>query len=305
MRRGLSGDAGGAGDAPLAVGRRRRGARDGRQPPHAAVGRLRRAHRDRQVRRPRVGVAALARAPPRRRGRDARQRARRRRPGRARDGRSGGRGRAPEPLARACSTPSPTTSRTRPAIPNDPRFGELYGLHNTGQAGGAADADIDAPEGWDAAGLRRLSERAERREDRHRRHRRAGRARGPRRQGRRLRRGALVRDRPARAPHAAAVRRPDDRRRALRRRQRPRHARRRHRGGAGRTTAAASPAWRSTRRWRSARRSTARARAPWPGSRTASATSPATGAKVISLSLGTTDGSATLRNAVAAASGAP
>jgi thermitase len=39
------------------------------------------------------------------------------------------------------------------ATPNDPRFGELYGLHNTGQTGGTADADIDAPEGWDAAGL--------------------------------------------------------------------------------------------------------------------------------------------------------
>ena len=39
------------------------------------------------------------------------------------------------------------------AIPDDARFGELYGLHNTGQSGGRADADIDAPEGWDAAGL--------------------------------------------------------------------------------------------------------------------------------------------------------
>jgi thermitase len=39
------------------------------------------------------------------------------------------------------------------AIPNDPRFGELYGLNNTGQTGGTTDADIDAPEGWDAAGL--------------------------------------------------------------------------------------------------------------------------------------------------------
>jgi thermitase len=38
-------------------------------------------------------------------------------------------------------------------FPNDPRFGELYGLHNTGQGGGAVDADIDAPEGWQAAGL--------------------------------------------------------------------------------------------------------------------------------------------------------
>jgi thermitase len=39
------------------------------------------------------------------------------------------------------------------AIPNDPSFDELYGLNNTGQTGGAPDADIDAPEGWDAAGL--------------------------------------------------------------------------------------------------------------------------------------------------------
>jgi len=39
------------------------------------------------------------------------------------------------------------------ATPNDPRFGELYGLNNTGQTGGTADADIDAPEGWDALGL--------------------------------------------------------------------------------------------------------------------------------------------------------
>ena len=39
------------------------------------------------------------------------------------------------------------------AIAGDPRFGELYGLHNTGQDAGTADADIDAPEGWDAAGL--------------------------------------------------------------------------------------------------------------------------------------------------------
>ena len=39
------------------------------------------------------------------------------------------------------------------AIPNDARFAELYGLNNTGQTGGSADADIDAPEGWDLAGL--------------------------------------------------------------------------------------------------------------------------------------------------------
>ena len=35
------------------------------------------------------------------------------------------------------------------ATPNDPRYAELYGLNNTGQTGGTADADIDAPEAWD------------------------------------------------------------------------------------------------------------------------------------------------------------
>jgi thermitase len=39
------------------------------------------------------------------------------------------------------------------ATPNDPRFPELYGLDNTGQTGGTPDADIDAPEGWDLAGM--------------------------------------------------------------------------------------------------------------------------------------------------------
>gem|GEM_PF-1147622 len=34
-------------------------------------------------------------------------------------------------------------------VPNDPRVGELWGLHNTGQTGGIPDADIDAPEAWD------------------------------------------------------------------------------------------------------------------------------------------------------------
>jgi thermitase len=37
------------------------------------------------------------------------------------------------------------------SIPNDPRFRDEWGLNNTGQTGGAPDADIDAPEGWDAA----------------------------------------------------------------------------------------------------------------------------------------------------------
>ncbi len=39
------------------------------------------------------------------------------------------------------------------ATPNDPSFSQLYGLNNTGQTGGTADADIDAPEGWDNLGL--------------------------------------------------------------------------------------------------------------------------------------------------------
>jgi subtilisin family serine protease len=34
-------------------------------------------------------------------------------------------------------------------LPDDTRFGELWGMHNTGQSGGLADFDIDAPEGWD------------------------------------------------------------------------------------------------------------------------------------------------------------
>jgi subtilisin family serine protease/subtilisin-like proprotein convertase family protein len=33
--------------------------------------------------------------------------------------------------------------------PDDPDFGELWGLHNIGQSGGTSDADIDAPEAWD------------------------------------------------------------------------------------------------------------------------------------------------------------
>ncbi len=35
------------------------------------------------------------------------------------------------------------------ATPDDPDFSALWGLHNTGQTGGTADADIDAPEAWD------------------------------------------------------------------------------------------------------------------------------------------------------------
>ncbi len=35
------------------------------------------------------------------------------------------------------------------ALPNDPDFGQLWGLHNNGDGGGVDDADIDAPEAWD------------------------------------------------------------------------------------------------------------------------------------------------------------
>jgi subtilisin family serine protease len=38
---------------------------------------------------------------------------------------------------------------TASALPNDPSFSRLYGLNNTGQTGGLADADIDAAEAWD------------------------------------------------------------------------------------------------------------------------------------------------------------
>jgi thermitase len=38
-------------------------------------------------------------------------------------------------------------------FPNDPLFSQQYGLHNTGQGGGTVDADIDAPDGWEATGL--------------------------------------------------------------------------------------------------------------------------------------------------------
>ena len=34
-------------------------------------------------------------------------------------------------------------------LPDDTRFSDLWGLHNTGQGGGTADADIDAVEAWD------------------------------------------------------------------------------------------------------------------------------------------------------------
>lgn len=38
--------------------------------------------------------------------------------------------------------------QTIEVVPNDPSFGLLWGMNNTGQTGGTADADIDAPEAW-------------------------------------------------------------------------------------------------------------------------------------------------------------
>jgi subtilase family serine protease len=43
----------------------------------------------------------------------------------------------------------PNYGVTAGALPDDPRFSQLWGLHNTGQSGGTVDADIDAPEAWD------------------------------------------------------------------------------------------------------------------------------------------------------------
>ena len=53
----------------------------------------------------------------------------------------------------AFAEPSEVSFNSALYIPNDPRFAELWGLHNTGQnvngTAGAADADIDAREAWD------------------------------------------------------------------------------------------------------------------------------------------------------------
>ena len=47
------------------------------------------------------------------------------------------------------STPSPNYIVRIGATPNDTDYSELWGMNNTGQTGGTADADIDAPEAWD------------------------------------------------------------------------------------------------------------------------------------------------------------
>lgn len=47
--------------------------------------------------------------------------------------------------------PNYIVKATQQNTPNDPRFGELWGMHNTGQLNGTPDADIDAPEAWAVA----------------------------------------------------------------------------------------------------------------------------------------------------------
>jgi len=46
---------------------------------------------------------------------------------------------------------APNYRRRARLLSSDPRFNELCGMHNTGQTGGTADADIDAPAAWDIA----------------------------------------------------------------------------------------------------------------------------------------------------------
>ena len=43
---------------------------------------------------------------------------------------------------------SPNYFRMADSTPNDPYYASLWGLNNTGQTGGTADADVDAPEAW-------------------------------------------------------------------------------------------------------------------------------------------------------------
>jgi thermitase len=58
----------------------------------------------------------------------------------------------PNHVLQAASAPCPGTLSNGRCVPNDPRFGDLWRLDNTGQSVsgkvGVADADIDAPEAW-------------------------------------------------------------------------------------------------------------------------------------------------------------
>ena len=45
--------------------------------------------------------------------------------------------------------PNIVVSSVSSFTPNDPQYPDQWHLNNTGQGGGAADADVDAPEGWD------------------------------------------------------------------------------------------------------------------------------------------------------------
>ncbi|MCB1070697.1 MAG: S8 family serine peptidase [Kiritimatiellae bacterium] len=61
----------------------------------------------------------------------------------------------PQTLARVARHPALAVAEadyivyTMQTLPNDTSFGNLWGLNNTGQNGGTADIDIDAPEMWD------------------------------------------------------------------------------------------------------------------------------------------------------------
>lgn len=50
----------------------------------------------------------------------------------------------------AYAEPDYLVAPTSPLTPDDPSYPQLWGLNNTGQTGGVADADIDAPEAWAA-----------------------------------------------------------------------------------------------------------------------------------------------------------
>jgi len=59
-----------------------------------------------------------------------------------------GRRRALTAATRRWSSSRPNYLWRASAIPNDPLFPQLWGLHNTGQTGGTPGADIRAPQAW-------------------------------------------------------------------------------------------------------------------------------------------------------------